>query len=322
MAFSNKSPVIGSVNSDASQIMQRAIAVGQTVADLVKESERSGEARAHWRLDSKIYDLRGRIDDLKLHLRACEEENADFREAFKASEKRTAEAEAKAKIDADTRIAQHTSDLEARNAQMVEAVAETVEKLKRDAAARVAAAETHADSQIRELSRDRDRKADMVSLARKHAAWGQHKLRLLLEKVYRMGYRHKDPLAHFVFEIGEDFGEFRNECDKFLDNGFLDDDVPDLGPVPEDEGGALFSRSYRNFPKAGKTGEEVNQPKAEASSSGEGTASHGDPSPSTKRANDSQGRAGHGGQASANRVEVTTTRRDTASILLAMSTGY
>lgn len=58
------------------------------------------------------------------------------------------------------------SDLEARNAQMVETVAETVEKLKRDAAARVATAETQADSQIRELSRDRDRHADMVGLAR------------------------------------------------------------------------------------------------------------------------------------------------------------
>ncbi|KAF5660259.1 hypothetical protein FCIRC_12199 [Fusarium circinatum] len=296
MAFNNRDLVSGSVTGDASQIMQRATAVGQTVVDLVKESERYGEARAHRSLGSKIYDLRGRIDELTLNLQACEEDNVDYREALKASEKRTAEAEAKAKVDADARIAQHTSDIEARNAQMVETVAETVEKLKRDAAARVAAAETFADSQIRELSRDRDRNADMVGLARKHAAWGQHKLRLLLEKVYSMGYPHKDPLALFVFDIGEAFGEFRNELDAFLDNGFLDDDVPDLGPVPEDEGGALFSRTYRNFPKPGKTGEEVNKPESEASSSDEETASHADSSPSTKRANLSEGRAEHGGK--------------------------
>jgi hypothetical protein len=110
---------------------------------------------------------------------------------------------------------------------------------------------------------------------------------------------HRDPLAVFVFEISEAFGEFRNKCDDFLDNGFLNDDTPDLGPVPDDEGGALFSSTYRNFPvviSPGNAGEEVNQPEAGASSSGEGTASRTDSSPSAKRANDSEGRAGHGGK--------------------------
>jgi NACalpha-BTF3-like transcription factor len=167
MASSNRDPVVGSVDGDNSPIIQRAIAVGKTVADLVKESERSGEARARSRLASKMDDIRCYINDLELVLKDCEDENDDLRKALQASEKRIAEADGIAKIDADARMAQYTSDLQARNAQMVETVAETVEKLKRDAAARVAAAEAHADSQIRELSRDRDRNADMVGLARK-----------------------------------------------------------------------------------------------------------------------------------------------------------
>lgn len=114
-----------------------------------------------------------------------------------------------------------------------------------------------------------------------------------------MGYHDRDPLAVFVFDVGEQFGEFRNECDRFLDNGFLDDDVPDLGPVPEDEGGALFSSTYSNFPEViapGNTREEVNKHEVGASPSGEGNASHANSSPSTKRASDSEGQAKRGGK--------------------------
>ncbi|KAF5552937.1 hypothetical protein FPHYL_8847 [Fusarium phyllophilum] len=259
--------------------------IADNVDTMLKEREKLAEKRAHVHFSVTIADLESRLNNLKRDRQGYEYQNAWLREELKAWEKRAAEAEAKAKVDADARIAQHTYDLQSRNAQMVETVAETVDKLKRDAAARVAAAEAHADSQVRELSRDRDRNADMVGLARKHVAWGQHKLRLLLEKVYSMGCHHEDPLAVFVYEICEEFGEFRNECDEFLDNRFPDDNVPDLGPVPEDEGGALFSKTYRNFPEAispGNTGEQVNQPEAEVSPSGGGTASHIDSSPSIK----------------------------------------
>lgn len=214
MASNNRDPVVGSVDNNNSPIVQRAIAFGKAIPDLVKECERAGEARASSRLASKIDQQESTIKTLEGWFKLSEENNAELKECLTASEKqiaclrrlltvskkRTAEVEAKAQVDADARIAQHTSDLEARNAQMVETVAETVEKLKRDAAARVAAAETHSqdcideyrdktDSQFRQLSRELDRHIDMLGLARIvfQSPLPNARTKHVRRKAYRMG---------------------------------------------------------------------------------------------------------------------------------------
>ncbi|RKK88479.1 hypothetical protein BFJ71_g12983 [Fusarium oxysporum] len=266
MASNNRDPFLGSAGVGDSPFERHARRIGNMVVDLMDYSGRIGEDRAHARSGPIIAELEARLN------------------ASEAGAARARADVAQAKSDADVRIAQYTSDLETRNAQMVETVAETVERLKRDTAARVATAESHAqdsiddardraESQIRELSQDRDRHADMVGLGRKHAVWAQHKLRLLLEEMQgNMGYHHQHPLVTFLYEICEDFGWFRNECDNFLGTCFLyDDEVSDLGPVPDEEGGTLFNRPSRNSSKVtspGNTEEEVSQPEASASSSG------------------------------------------------------
>jgi chromosome segregation ATPase len=174
------------------------------ITGLVDENDRFREEGARSRSAPVIADLEAR-------LKTSNDRVADLEARLKASEDRNAEAEAivaQAKTYADAHIARYTSDLEVRNAQMVETVAETVEKLKRDAAARVAAAESNAqdciydardeaNSQIRQLSQDLDRHVDMLGLARtlfqsfqplielnmyagKHTGWAAHKLILLL----------------------------------------------------------------------------------------------------------------------------------------------
>ncbi|EXK28049.1 hypothetical protein FOMG_15509 [Fusarium oxysporum f. sp. melonis 26406] len=314
MASNNRDPFLGSAGVGDSPFERHSRRIGNMVVDLMDYSGRIGEDRAHARSGPIIAELEARLN---------------------ASEAGAAQA----KTDADVRIAQYTSDLETRNAQMVETVAETVERLKRDAAARVAAAESHAqdciddardraESQIRELSQDRDRHADMVGLGRKHAAWAQHKLRLLLEEMQgNMGYHHQHPLVTFLYEICEDFGWFRNECDNFLGTCFLyDDEVPDLGPVPDEEGGTLFNRPSRNSSEVTSprnTEEKANREEnplfiddhhqkerddrviktededigqqigVSANGLGQLEQSHTDLSPSTKRASDSEGQTGH-----------------------------
>ncbi|KAF5610867.1 uncharacterized protein FTJAE_14247 [Fusarium tjaetaba] len=245
MASNNsKDPVVGSVDHDNSPVMQKAIAIGKTIADLVQNGERSGEARAHSRLTPRINHQASHIKGLESRLKASEA------------------GAARARADAETHIARYTTELEARNVQMVNTVVETVERMKRDAAARVAAAETHAqecigeyrdktDSQIRQLSRDLERHNDMLGLARKHTGWVAHKLVLLLDEMEKKTrLPDKTALASCLQEMLEELAEYRNDCDVFLDNGLADDNEPDWGPVPNDEGGALLNKSYRKFPGA------------------------------------------------------------------------
>ncbi|KAJ4037300.1 hypothetical protein NW756_005696 [Fusarium oxysporum] len=310
MASNNRDPFLGSAGVGDSPFERHARRIGNMVVDLMDYSGRIGEDRAHARSGPIIAELEARLN------------------ASEAGAARARADVAQAKTDADVRIAQYTSDLETRNAQMVETVAETVERLKRDAAARVAAAETHAqdcinetrdetDSQIRQLSRDLDRHVDMLVLARKHTGW--------------------------------ELAEFRNDCDVFLVNGLVDDGEPDWGPVPDDEGGALLNRTYHNssgVTSSGKTGEQATKTQTSsspyvanatnkhanreesslfmddqrsdrsdrsysiksedgdmnqqlgASTSGLGQLEQGhtDVSPPTKRASDCEGQAGHGGK--------------------------
>ncbi|KAG4271307.1 hypothetical protein FPRO04_11069 [Fusarium proliferatum] len=303
MASNNRDPVVGSVGNDNSPIVQRAIAFGKAIPDLVKECERAGEARASSRLASKIDQQESTIKNLEGWFKLSEENKAELKKRLTASEKQTAflrghltiskkriaEADAKtaeATANADARIAQHTSDLEARNAQMLETVAETVEKLKRDAAARVAAAETHSqdrinecrdktDSQIRKLSQELDRHIDMLGLARKHTGGVAHKLFLLQSEVKKHTRIHnKTALADCLKQMFEELAEYRNNCDVFLDNGLVDDGEPDWGPVPDDEGGALLNRSYGKSSiaiPANNIEERTNQPRAPVSHSNDDT---------------------------------------------------
>jgi hypothetical protein len=138
----------------------------------------------------------------------------------------------------------------------------------------------------------------------------------------------------------EELVAFRNDCDEVLDSRLLDDDEPDWGPVPDEEGGALLNRTYRNDSKViapVNTEEQTNQSEAPASPNSADTtdeqangeesplfiddghqsngsawffdskeedmdyqlgaftnSGHADLSSSTKRANDSEGQAGHG----------------------------
>ncbi|EMT73766.1 hypothetical protein FOC4_g10002794 [Fusarium odoratissimum] len=261
MASNNRDPFLGSAGVGDSPFERHARRIGNMVVDLMDYSGRIGEDRAHARSGPIIAELEARLN---------------------ASEAGAAWARAdvsQAKTDADVRIAQYTSDLETRNAQMVKTVAETVERLKRDAAARVAAAETHAqdcinetryetDSQIRQLSRDLDRHVDMLGLARKHTGWVAHKLlRLLIELKEKKRFPNNELLVHCLNEMFEELAEFRNDCDVFLVNGLVDDGEPDqLG--------------------------------ASTSGLGQLEQGHTDVSPPTKRASDCEGQAGHGGKVS------------------------
>ncbi|EXL94725.1 hypothetical protein NOF04DRAFT_11309 [Fusarium oxysporum II5] len=250
MASNNRDPFLGSAGVGDSPFERHARRIGNMVVDLMDYSGRIGEDRAHARSGPIIAELEARLN---------------------ASEAGAAWARAdvsQAKTDADVRIAQYTSDLETRNAQMVKTVAETVERLKRDAAARVAAAETHAqdcinetryetDSQIRQLSRDLDRHVDMLGLARKHTGWVAHKLlRLLIELKEKKRFPNNELLVHCLNEMFEELAEFRNDCDVFLVNGLVDD------------GGALPNRTYHNssgVTSPGNTGEQATQTQTSSS---------------------------------------------------------
>ncbi|KAG7412018.1 hypothetical protein ACKAV7_008645 [Fusarium commune] len=268
MGSNDRDPLPRSIGVGDSPIEQRARRIGNMVADLVNFSGRMGEDRARSRSAPIIAELEARLN------------------ASEAGAARARADVAQAKTDADARIAWYTSDLEARNAQMVETVSGTVEKMKRDAATRVAAAETHAqdcideyrdetDSQIRQLSRDLDRHVDMLGLARKHTGWVAHKLLLLLiELKEKKRFPDNELLVHCLNEMFEELAEFRNDCDVFLVNGLVDDGEPDWGPVPDDEGGALLNRTYRNVSEVtspGNTEEQTSQPEAPVSPSGEDT---------------------------------------------------
>ncbi|KAJ4092572.1 hypothetical protein NW769_012565 [Fusarium oxysporum] len=246
MASNNRDPFLGSAGVGDCPFERHARRIGNMVVDLMDYSGRIGEDRAHARSGPIIAELEARLN------------------ASEAGAARARADVAQAKTDADVRIAQYTSDLETRNAQMVETVAETVERLKRDAAARVAAAETHAqdcinetrdetDSQIRQLSRDLDRHVDMLVLA-------------------RTLFQPLQPLIELNMHAGKHTGwelaEFRNDCDVFLVNGLVDDGEPDWGPVPDDEGGALLNRTYHNssgVTSSGNTGEQATKTQTSSS---------------------------------------------------------
>ncbi|KAF4422101.1 hypothetical protein FACUT_10808 [Fusarium acutatum] len=144
MASNNRYPVVGSANDDDSPIMQRAFAFGKAVADLVKEGERSAEARAHSRLTPRIDLQVSIIKDLESRFRASEEQNADLSKRLKASDDRLEATNkhvtnleeslkawkdraiksqakaAQAKADADDRVARITADYQARTRRLME----------------------------------------------------------------------------------------------------------------------------------------------------------------------------------------------------------
>ncbi|TXC06528.1 hypothetical protein FocTR4_00010730 [Fusarium oxysporum f. sp. cubense] len=314
MASNNRDPFLGSAGVGDSPFERHARRIGNMVVDLMDYSGRIGEDRAHARSGPIIAELEARLN---------------------ASEAGAAWARAdvsQAKTDADVRIAQYTSDLETRNAQMVKTVAETVERLKRDAAARVAAAETHAqdcinetryetDSQIRQLSRDLDRHVDMLGLARKHTGWVAHKLlRLLIELKEKKRFPNNELLVHCLNEMFEELAEFRNDCDVFLVNGLVDDGEPDWGlslttkvalyptePITTPLGlphlATLESKPPKPRPHPLPMSQTlpISMPiQLGASTSGLGQLEQGhtDVSPPTKRASDCEGQAGHGGKVS------------------------
>ncbi|KAF5573772.1 hypothetical protein FPCIR_13853 [Fusarium pseudocircinatum] len=279
---------------DDSPLIQRAIAVGKTVADLVKESKRSGEASAHSRLtssidlqDSVINALGSRLRDsedqnadLSKRLEAANKQVADLEESLKASQHRAAKAEAitngiQASVDRGTPIINHVAEL-------VSTIAETVEELKRNVAARLAETKTHAqkckelrdkiESLIRRLYRERGRHVEMLGLARKHTGSVANKLIVLLDELEKKTrLPDKTALAHCLQEMLEELAEYRNKCDGFLDNGLADNNEPDRVPVPNDEGGALLNESYGKFSRvasANNTEERTNQPRALVSPGG------------------------------------------------------
>ncbi|KAF5986041.1 hypothetical protein FBULB1_2605 [Fusarium bulbicola] len=189
----------------------------------------------------------------------------------------------RARADAEAHVARYTTGLEARNVQMVNTVTQTVEKMKRDAAARVAAAETHAqncidehrnktDSQIQQLSRDLERHIDMLGLARKHTGWVAHKPMLLVQELKeRKRNPDKTLLADCLNEMLEELAEYRNDVDLFLVNGLVGDGEPDWGPVPDGEGGALLNKSYGKSSKvisSNSPKERTDQARAPVSPSG------------------------------------------------------
>ncbi|KAF5695563.1 hypothetical protein FDENT_293 [Fusarium denticulatum] len=299
MASNNRDPFPGEGLGDDSPLIQRAITVGKTVADLVKESKRSGEASAHSRLTSRIdlqvsvintleSRLRNSGDqnaDLSKRLEAANKQVADLEESLKASQRRAAKTEAitneiQASVDRGMPIINHAAEL-------VSTITETVEKLKRDVVAGFAEAETHAqkcmefrdktESQIRRLCRDLERHVEMLGLARKHTGWVAHRLFLLLDELEKKKrLPDKTALAHCLQGMFEELAEYRNKCDGFLDNGLADDNEPDWGPVPYDEGGALLNESYGKFSRvasANNTEEHTNQARvAPVSLSGEDIA--------------------------------------------------
>ncbi|KAI1009893.1 hypothetical protein LB503_011557 [Fusarium chuoi] len=188
MASNNKVSFLESLGVEGSILDKQMRHVGGMIIDLVNRTGQIGQDRAVAHSAPIIAELKTRLEAANgrvAQLEAC-------LNAFKAGAAQT-------KADADARVAQHTSDLEARNVQMVNTVTETVEKMKRDAAARVATAETHAqacidehqdktDSQIRQLSRDLELHRDMVGLARKlFQAAPVDQAKHVRRKAYRMG---------------------------------------------------------------------------------------------------------------------------------------
>ncbi|KAF5574180.1 hypothetical protein FPANT_11911 [Fusarium pseudoanthophilum] len=329
MASNNTGAPLESAGDDVSPFERQMSRIRNLVAELVNCSGQIVHDRAVARSNPVIAELKARLE-------AANGRVAHLEARLKASEAGTA----RAKADAEAQIARYTSELEARNVQMVNTVVETVDKMKRDAAARVAAAETHAqeriddyrdktDSQIRQLSRDLERHVDMLGLGRKHTGWVAHKLVLLLDEMEKKTrLPDKTALASCLQEMLEELAEYRNDCDVFLDNGLADDNEPDWGPVPNDEGGALLNKSYRKFSgatSANKTGrvlvspigEDTTEKQASREESslfvddqhldGDGQSSTiksedddnnqqtlADLPPSTKRASVSGGRAGRG----------------------------
>ncbi|KAG5743799.1 hypothetical protein H9Q69_005923 [Fusarium xylarioides] len=275
MASNNRSASLGSAGVDHSPFNQQLERIGEIVADMVDYGGQVVEDRtlAHF---SPI------IAELKTRLEAANGRVAHLEARLKASEA----GATRARADAEAHIARYTTELEARNMQMVDTVSKTVEKMKMGAAARVAAAKTHAqdridecrdktDSQIRQLSRDLERHIEMLGLARKHTGWVAHKLFLLLNEVKKKTrLPDKTALAHCLKEMFEELAEYRNDCDVFLNNGLVDDGGPDWGPVPDDESGALLNKSYRKLSgvtSADNTEEHTNRARAPVSSSDEDT---------------------------------------------------
>ncbi|PNP78878.1 hypothetical protein FNYG_07743 [Fusarium nygamai] len=276
MASNNRGASLESAGDDVSPFERQMSRIRNLVAELVNYSGQIVHDRAVAHSNPVIAELKARLE-------AANGRVAHLEARLKASEA----GAARAKADAEAQIARYTSELEARNVQMVNTVVETVDKMKRDAAARVAAAETHAqecideyrdktDSQIRQLSRDLERHVDMLGLARKHTGWVAHKLILLLN-----GLRKKTPLpdktalVHYLTEIFDELADYRNDCDDLLDNDLgFDDGEPHWGPVPDDEGGAILNRSYGKSSRvtsANNIEERTNQPQALVSPSDKDT---------------------------------------------------
>ncbi|KAF5543082.1 hypothetical protein FNAPI_9790 [Fusarium napiforme] len=266
MASNNTDASLESAGDDVSPFERQMSRIRNLIAELVNYSGQIVHDRAVAHSNPVIAELKARLE-------AANGRVAHLEARLKASEA----GAARTKADAEAQIARYTSELEARNVQMVNTVVETVERMKRDAAARVAAAETHAqecigeyrdktDSRIRQLSRDLERQNDMLGLARKHTGWVAHKLVLLLDDMdKKTRLPDKIALAHCLQEVLEELAEYRNDCDVFLDNGLADDNEPDWGPVPNDEGGALLNESYGKFSRvasANNTEEHTNQPQA------------------------------------------------------------
>ncbi|KAF5964443.1 hypothetical protein FCOIX_13424 [Fusarium coicis] len=273
MASNKTRASLESAGDDVSPFERHRSRIRNLVAELVNYSCQIAHDRAVAHSNPVIAELKARLE-------AANGRVAHLEARLKASEA----GAARAKADAEAQTARYTSELEARNVQMVNTVVETVNKMKRDAAARVAAAETHAqerideyrdkaDSQIRQLSRDLERHVDMLGLARKHIGWVAQKLFLLLDEIEKKtGLINKTALAHCPQELFEELAEYRNKCDRFLDHGLADDNEPDWGPVPNDEGGALLNESYGKFSgvaSANNTGKHTTQPQAPVSPSSE-----------------------------------------------------
>ncbi|KAJ4220111.1 hypothetical protein NW760_012031 [Fusarium oxysporum] len=286
MASNNRDPFLGSAGVGDCPFERHARRIGNMVVDLMDYSGRIGEDRAHARSGPIIAELEARLN------------------ASEAGAARARADVAQAKTDADVRIAQYTSDLETRNAQMVETVAETVERLKRDAAARVAAAETHAqdcinetrdetDSQIRQLSRDLDRHVDMLVLAHDgEPDWGpvpDDEGGALLNRTY-----HNSSGVTSSGNTGEQATKTQTSSSPYVANAtnkhanreesslFMDDQRSD--------------RSDRSYSIKSEDGDMNQQLGASTSGLGQLEQGHTDVSPPTKRASDCEGQAGHGGK--------------------------
>ncbi|KAF5586797.1 uncharacterized protein FSUBG_12008 [Fusarium subglutinans] len=272
MASNNRGASLESSEVYLSAFEQNMKRICSIVVDMVNRSGQFTE-------DKALAQSGPIIAELKTQLEAANGRVAHLEARLKASEA----GATRARVDAEAHVARYTTNLEARNVHMVNTVTQTVEKMKRDAAARVAAAETHArscidehrnksDSQIQQLSRDLQRHIDMLGLARKHTGSVAHKLMFLVQELKeRKRNPDKTLLADCLNEMLEELAEYRNNVDLFVDDGLVVENEPDWGPVPDDEGGALLNKSYGKSSKvisSNNPKERTNQTGAPASPSG------------------------------------------------------